>query len=299
VVSAGTRQSVAVMVPVAGQPISASIELRQPETLSSPPLVPLVLPASGLIPGAPAAVRFFTPDGSFSEVVGGFEVTSDSLETVVPLFATGQDQLGSGTVHGHLELYPSSEVGSVQIDQRQVPLEVEYTASLAYMLTGVPVWEFEYGGFLRGGLLEEKVPSRLVALEPYQSGRIPVVFVHGTASSPVRWAEMLNDLRSDPRIRDHFQFWFFSYPTGFPYPLSAAVLRKDLDAINARYPDHKPIVVLGHSMGGMISRTLITDSGMTLWNATYDKPPAEMPFSDETRKIMTEVLILRVSSAIA
>src|SRR6185436_7155921 len=66
--------------------------------LSSPPLVPLVLPAFGLIPRAPAAVRFFTPDGSFSEVVGGFEVTSDSLETVVPLFATGQDQLGSGTV---------------------------------------------------------------------------------------------------------------------------------------------------------------------------------------------------------
>src|SRR6185503_2154186 len=43
----------------------------------------------------------------------------------------------------------------------------------------------------------------------------------------------------------------------------------------------------------MISRTLITDSGMTLWNATYDKPPAGMPFSDETRKIMTEALIFQ------
>ena len=102
---------------------------------------------------------------------------------------------------------------------------------------------------------------------------------------------MIETLRNDRAIRENYQFWFFSYPTGYPYPLSAAVLRKDLDAINARYPNHKPIVVLGHSMGGMISRTLITDSGMTLWNAIYDKPPAEMPFSDETRKVMTEALI--------
>jgi pimeloyl-ACP methyl ester carboxylesterase len=73
--------------------------------------------------------------------------------------------------------------------------------------------------------------------------------------------------------------------------MSAATLRKQMDAITARYPDHKKIVVLGHSMGGMISRTLITDSGTKLWDAIYDKPPGEMAFSKETRKAMEDALI--------
>ena len=94
-------------------------------------------------------------------------------------------------------------------------------------------------------------------------------------------------------IRKNYQFWFFSYPTGYPYPLTAAALRRRMDAINAYYPDHRKIVVMGHSMGGMISRTLITDSGMTLWNAIYDKPPEQMPFSAETRKVITSSLIFK------
>jgi hypothetical protein len=35
-----------------------------------------------------------------------------------------------------------------------------------------------------------------------------VVFVHGTVSSPGRWANMLNDLENDGRVRNRFQFWF-------------------------------------------------------------------------------------------
>ena len=135
--------------------------------------------------------------------------------------------------------------------------------------------------------------TRLARLQPYDPKKIPILCVHGLGDSQATWAPLIETLRNDRAIRENYQFWFFSYPTGFPYPLSAAVLRKKLDAINARYPDHKPIVVLGHSMGGMISRTLITDSGMTLWNATYDKPPAEMPFSDEARKVMTDALIFK------
>jgi hypothetical protein len=104
---------------------------------------------------------------------------------------------------------------------------------------------------------------------------------------------LIQILRGDPVIRKNYQFWFFSYPTGFPYPLSASVLRRRLDAINEHHPDHKEIVVIGHSMGGMIGRTLITDSGMKLWNAIYEKPPAEIPFSAETRKVMSESLIFK------
>jgi len=170
-------------------------------------------------------------------------------------------------------------------------LAADFVAPIAMALAELKPREKEIEGFLNPDEFASRM--RLARLQPYDPNKIPILCVHGLGDSQATWAPLIETLRSDRAIRENYQFWFFSYPTGFPYPLSAAVLRKDLDAINARYPGHKPIVVLGHSMGGMISRTLITDSGMTLWNATFDKSPAEMPFSDETRKIMTEALIFQ------
>jgi hypothetical protein len=102
---------------------------------------------------------------------------------------------------------------------------------------------------------------------------------------------MIEELRANATIRQNYQVWFFSYPTGFPFPLMAEVLRDQMDAINARYPDHKPIVVIGHSMGGMIARELITDSGMTIWNAYFPKPPDQLPISPESRAQLSGALI--------
>jgi len=170
-------------------------------------------------------------------------------------------------------------------------LAADFVAPIALAVAELKPREKELEGFFNPDEYASRM--RLARLQPYDPKKIPILCVHGLGDSQATWAPLIETLRNDPTIRQNYQFWFFSYPTGFPYPLSAAVLRKDLDAINARYPDHKPLVVLGHSMGGMITRTLITDSGMTLWNATYDKPPAEMPFSDETRKVMTDALIFQ------
>jgi pimeloyl-ACP methyl ester carboxylesterase len=246
--------------------------------------------------GAPLAAG--TSQGQLTK---GFQVGPRVKTPVTALLRVDDSwrQLGNGRVSGKLELYPSSDTGAVLIDHRQVPLEVEYTSTLAYMLNGVPVWELEYGGFLRGALLDKKVPSRLVALEPYQSGRIPVIFVHGTASSPVRWAEMLNDLRSDPRIRDHFQFWFFSYETGNPVPYSALLLRDALQEAVAALdpsvsdPSLHEMVVIGHSQGGLLTKMAAIDSGDRFWNAAFKEPPEELDVSPESREMLKRALFIK------
>ncbi len=97
------------------------------------------------------------------------------------------------------------------------------------MLSGSPAWDYELGGFLVGDLLRQRTPTQLGALEPYQPGRIPVVFIHGTASSAARWAEMFNELQNDPRLRPRYQFWFFTYETGNPILYSAMRLRESLE----------------------------------------------------------------------
>jgi hypothetical protein len=88
---------------------------------------------------------------------------------------------------------------------QSVPLEVDTSAAFAYGLSDPEIWRSEFGGFLRGDYFD-KNHSPLDGLEPYRPGQIPVIFIHGTASSSGRWANLVNDLQSDPVIREHFQF---------------------------------------------------------------------------------------------
>ncbi len=135
--------------------------------------------------------------------------------------------------------------------------------------------------------------TRLARLQPYDPQKIPIICIHGLGDSQATWAPMIEALRGDSVIRQNYQIWFFSYPTGYPYPVMASVLRKQMDDIRSFHPGHKPVVVIGHSMGGMIARALITDSGQTIWNAFFDAPPEKTPLSPEARKAITSALIFK------
>ncbi|HZJ14930.1 MAG TPA: alpha/beta fold hydrolase, partial [Chthoniobacteraceae bacterium] len=135
--------------------------------------------------------------------------------------------------------------------------------------------------------------AHVVRLQPYDPNKTVVVVTHGLADSPATWTPMLNSLRGDPEIRHNYQFWFYSYPSGYPYPLSAAIMRRELDAIERKFPLRKPMILIGHSMGGMISRLMITDSGDKLWMNAFGKPPEQVHLSQHTRSLLTEALIFR------
>jgi pimeloyl-ACP methyl ester carboxylesterase len=178
-----------------------------------------------------------------------------------------------------------------------VPLEVEPTASLAYGLEGAPIWKTELSGFLLGDLLQQ-TPTQLAALQPHHPGRIPVVLVHGTASSAARWAELVNDLTSDPRIRDRFEFWFFTYETGNPIPYSALQLRRALEQAVAALdptgadPALRDMVLIGHSQGGLLVKMTAVDTGSHLWDAISAKPVDELRVTPETRELLQQSLFL-------
>lgn len=113
-------------------------------------------------------------------------------------------------------------------------------------------------------------PTHLIFMQPYDPKRIPVVLVHGLLSTPAMWGEVVNGLQADPFIRKNYQFWAFFYPTGQPIPVSALDLRRELRAAEARYPLPRGMVLVGHSMGGIISRAQASGSGgMTLFNDVF------------------------------
>jgi pimeloyl-ACP methyl ester carboxylesterase len=125
-----------------------------------------------------------------------------------------------------------------------------------------------------------------------------VVFVHGTASSIVRWAEMYNRLLADPEIRSRFQFWFFQYDSGNPIPLSALRLREALTSAVARLdPEGKDpalhrMVLIGHSQGGLLVKMQVISSGDRIWNRASKKPLDELQLTDQTRDLLRRALFV-------
>jgi pimeloyl-ACP methyl ester carboxylesterase len=111
----------------------------------------------------------------------------------------------------------------------------------------------------------------LYFLQPYDPSRIPVVFVHGLASTPFTWMETMNALGANPKLRERYQFWVFAYPTGNPILYSALRLREELAKVDKLYPNHRPYVLVGHSMGGIISHAQITTVTRQLWERELGK----------------------------
>jgi pimeloyl-ACP methyl ester carboxylesterase len=182
-------------------------------------------------------------------------------------------------------------VETVRLDGRTYPLAADFTVPLAVLLADANPKKLELTRLLHPGKYAET--ARVLRLQPYDPNKIVVLVIHGLMDSPATWTPMLNRLRGYEEIRRNYQFWFFSYPSGYPYPYSAAILRHELDAIEKRFPLRKPIVVIGHSMGGCISRLLITDADEKLWMELFKKPPEQVALSPESRKLFAEGLIFR------
>ena len=134
--------------------------------------------------------------------------------------------------------------------------------------------------------------------QPYRPGKIPVVFVHGVYSTPSTWTQTINHFQNDPELADRYQFWLFLYPTGAPITASAADLRRALRQAIAFFdpcgndPALQEMVLVGHSMGGLLSEMAVMESGDTLWRAYFSKPFDEVLASPETKERLQESLFL-------
>jgi pimeloyl-ACP methyl ester carboxylesterase len=142
-------------------------------------------------------------------------------------------------------------------------------------------------------------PTGLSLLQPYRRGRIPVVFVHGLWSNPWSWSPMVKALEADAGLRDRYQFWTFGYSTGDPIPYSASLLRRDLDEVRRKFdpdgsdPAFDRMVVVGHSMGGLLAKMLVQDSGLRIWQLLTDRPVEELAGDPEDRDLFRRALIFK------
>lgn len=179
-----------------------------------------------------------------------------------------------------LEFFDPLTANQIQLANKWVPLETDLTTPLAFFLDSP---EFRKRNKATEGLLNPNDLQKkrgLYMLEPYDPNRIPVLMVHGLWSSPMTWMDMFNDLRSFPEIRERYQFWFYLYPSGQPFWISATQLRNDLAAMRDAFDPARrdrpmdEMVLVGHSMGGLVSRMQTIDSGDEFWKIVSDAPAA-------------------------
>lgn len=211
--------------------------------------------------------------------------------------------LVAGALRGRLEIYAPDQVETVTINGQERPLEFDSTAALAYTLEEAQnVYAFEIGGFLKETFAayfpQLQTQDGIFFLHPPHIERIPLVLVHGTASSPARWAELVNEIEGDPRLRDRYQIWLFVYETGNPIAYSGGRLRQALqNVVHELDPEGKAaalqrMVVIGHSQGGLLTKLTAIDSGTRFWDNISKTPLDELTMESETRELFRRSLFV-------
>ena len=210
----------------------------------------------------------------------------------------GVAALSAGTARAALELYSTQDTSTANMnDGIAIPLESDLTTPMAYSLEGSELFDLGLMSFL--GREPNKIPDGLYMTEPYRSGKIPVVFVHGTASNPVWWAKMFNTLRFDPLIREKYQFWYFVYTSNKIVASSAAELRDALrDKVANLDPQEKDpalqqMVVVGHSQGGLLTKFTAVDTGEILVRALTGKNLDALEMPEESKDRVRHLLVLK------
>jgi pimeloyl-ACP methyl ester carboxylesterase len=197
-----------------------------------------------------------------------------------------------------LKLYDAFDPSVVRSIYGTHPIAANYTATLAVLYA----YSHKVAGSAAGSFLRADNPrfaTGIYLTHPYDPNKIPILFVHGLISSPISWQNLQNDLCADPAILEHYQPWFFLYPTGEPILESAEQLREDLratqrlfDPAGTAVASHH-VVVVAHSMGGLLAHTLVSDSGDAVWSGVANKPFNDLTLSASVRQAIEGYFFFR------
>ncbi|MHC4937664.1 MAG: esterase/lipase family protein [Planctomycetota bacterium] len=194
----------------------------------------------------------------------------------------------------NLQFHDPLVENAVQAFGEPVPLAADFTAPLAYLYEQIDSDDWERRS-TRNPSFDD---AGFVLIEEVRRDKIPVVFMHGLKANPADFRWMVNELRADPEVRSKYQFISYRYPSTLPLPVLALDLREKMapfwEWFDRRAPDARKngYVIIGHSLGGLLAKTLAVKSGDEIYNAVFRVPKAEVDFSGELGESMRNTLFL-------
>jgi pimeloyl-ACP methyl ester carboxylesterase len=173
-----------------------------------------------------------------------------------------------------VEVHDPYASDSIVVNGQRVPLAANFTA-------GYGLWLARSGFNLESlrtlfGREDGIQRPHLYLMQPYDPDRRIILMLHGLASSPEAWVNLANEIQGDEELRRNFQIWQVYYPTNVPVVLNHAAIRSLLvDALEHFDPGRtatasQEIVLIGHSMGGLISRLMVSTADTELWEWFQD-----------------------------
>ncbi|MBR3880303.1 MAG: alpha/beta fold hydrolase [Mailhella sp.] len=183
-----------------------------------------------------------------------------------------------------LHIYDPFSTERISIRGCDIPLAGNFTSGYGLWLARSEFATQSLGTlFGQGDMLEA---PHVYLMQPYQPDRKTVIMIHGLASSPEAWINVANEIMGDDKLAREYQIWQVYYPTSFPIPLNNAAIRsailqtlKDLDP-SGKNNASNDILLVGHSMGGILSRLMVSSSGEQLWETLL----ANRQFDSKLRK---------------
>jgi hypothetical protein len=200
-----------------------------------------------------------------------------------------------------LELYDPLRVDTIESGGAAHAIAKDLSAPLVYALQGQQFTFLNY--FVYPSEIENAGNLRLI--EPYQRGKVPIVLIHGLLSDELCWVELVNELFAHPGFIEHFQILSFQYPTGNSFLRSASVLREQLASFRRQYdperadPQLSNMILVGHSMGGLVAKLQITSSGDQLWDSVANRPIDAICASQSEKENLRTLFYFEPSSDVA
>ncbi|HEY9133127.1 MAG TPA: alpha/beta hydrolase [Dyella sp.] len=183
---------------------------------------------------------------------------------------------------------PSPTIGA-----RQYPLAMDATAPYALLFDQSKLKRLAIWNLIGGKQIGQR--EGLYLLEDYDPNKIPVVMIHGLGASPLIWGRLTNRIFGTPALRERYQVWHVVYQSNAPVLLNRLRVQQFLDrgwqwldpsgAALAR----RDMVLIGHSMGGVIARLLCAESGDLLWRTAFTVPPEQMPASEQDMTMLKDL----------
>lgn len=175
-----------------------------------------------------------------------------------------------------IRLIDRSRAETVTISGKRHPLAADFTVPFVTLLekTG----SLLVSGFTSPVRRESVREPGFSLMEPYDPNRTPLILIHGLFSTPLAWAELTNELWAVPEVRSRYQIWHYLYPTNPPALYSARVMRGKLDELrgfldpDGNDPAMRRSVVIGHSMGGLLAKSLAVEPQDAFWDAVFTRP---------------------------